>query len=348
MCVVTFDWKQNDAEQKFRAFEKDRNLSWVVLEVTEICNLNCKWCFANSGTGEHMPLEKAKGIIDTLAGNNVRQVTISGGEPTLYPWLRELVAYAYGKGMVVHLNSNGFALTRELVRSLKEAGLSQVQINIDSMDPSKHDAVRGRKGSWGRAIEGLRHTVEEEMTAVSQTVLTRDNEGEVMDIFKLARSLGVQRCRVWDMTPAEGKALENKHLLPTDYLKTLNELGEYAKETGAVRAEAGEPFYIDAGTGLEHTVGFCVALHGMYMVIARNGDVFACATHRVPLYNISDVDSGLNGFHKEKLEGYINKHTLPKECDECERVSECKGGCVTRRLATGKGDYICKLCVLDD
>jgi MoaA/NifB/PqqE/SkfB family radical SAM enzyme len=267
MCIVTFDWEKNDAEQKFRAFEKTRNLSWVVLEVTEQCNLNCKWCFANSGVGEHMPLEQAKKIVDKLVNNNVQQLTVSGGEPTVYPWLHELVAYAHGKGMVVHLNSNGFALTRELASSLKEAGLSQVQINIDSMNPSKHDEVRGRKNSWSHAIEALRNSVDVGLTAVSQTVLTKDNEDEIINIFKLARSLGVQRCRVWDMTPSEGKALENKHLLPTDYMRTLKELADYAQETGAVLAEAGEPFYVDSGATLRHTIGFCVALHGLYMTI---------------------------------------------------------------------------------
>ena len=42
MCVVTFDWEENDAKEKFKTFHKKKSLSWVVVEVTEACNLNCK------------------------------------------------------------------------------------------------------------------------------------------------------------------------------------------------------------------------------------------------------------------------------------------------------------------
>jgi MoaA/NifB/PqqE/SkfB family radical SAM enzyme len=45
------------------------------------------------------------------------------------------------------------------------------------------------------------------IVCVSQTVLTKDNENEIMDIFKFVRGMGVQRCRVWDITP-KGMLLE--------------------------------------------------------------------------------------------------------------------------------------------
>ena len=40
---------------------------------------------------------------------------------------------------------------------LAEAKVSRVSVSIDSMDEKIHDEIRGRKDSWRRAMEGLKH-----------------------------------------------------------------------------------------------------------------------------------------------------------------------------------------------
>jgi MoaA/NifB/PqqE/SkfB family radical SAM enzyme len=281
MCVVTFDWEKNDAIEKVKAFEKNKLPCWAVVEVTSYCNFNCKWCFANAASNlhpEHMSKEKAESLIEILAVNDVRQVTFSGGEPTLYPYLKDIVRKTSDYGLIVHMNTNGYLLSKELAKQLRKAGLSQVQINIDSLDPKKHDTIRGKKGSFKRAVQALKNAKEAGLTCVSQTVLTKENENEIIDIFKFARSLGIQRCRVWDMTPSEGCAKDNMDLKPTNYLESLKELSTFAYETGAQHIESGDPLFPgDHETNIKTVGGFCVAIIGAYITISYEGDVFFCA-----------------------------------------------------------------------
>jgi radical SAM protein with 4Fe4S-binding SPASM domain len=341
MCVVTFDWEENDAKKKFENFKTRDGLTWAVVEVTEACNFNCKWCFANAGENRRpvqMKKERAFELIEKLSQAGVRQITLSGGEPTVYPHLKEVIRKAREHDMVVHMNTNGFLLTKGLARELKECGLSQVQINIDSLHPQEHDYIRGKVGSHGRAIRALKNAKEAGLTSVSQTVLTKKNEDQIVDIFRFARGMGIQRCRVWDMTPSDGCAKENAELLPTDYMATLQELADLAIETGGQAIEAGEPLFrrhID--TDLPVTGGFCVAAMGMYCTVSSRGDVYFCATLREPLYNAYNEDD-IGRVHKERAADYI---TSFGDCGGCHQVLECNGGCYTRRRYTG-ADYWCR------
>ena len=351
MCVVTFDWERNNAVRKFKAFNRSGSVSWAILELTEYCNLNCKWCFANASRIKkpmHMPLDDVKRIVDTLAYEGVKQITYSGGEPTLYPYLKEAIAFAKDREMVVHMNTNGYILTRRLAQELKNSGLSQVQINIDSTYPEKHDEIRGRKGSFKRAIKALENARDAGITCVSQTVLTNRNEGEVVDIFRLARSIGVQRCRIWDMTPSEGCAKDNSHLIPKDYISALQRLSDFAYHTGASMVEVGDPVFIPhIRTELEVSGGYCVFAAGLAMYISRRGDVYFCCSSKNKMYNIFDaMKSGdrLSNIHINATRRYLSAFSQSSTCNKCRYSSLCRGGCYTRREFSGNDtDYWCRI-----
>ena len=347
--MITFEWEENDAKKKFATFEKSGSVSWAIIDLTEACNFRCKWCFANAGgirDPHSMGLGTLESLIGVLAGLGVRQVTFSGGEPTLYPHLREAVSIARDSGMVVHMNTNGFLLTKRLAKDLASAGLSQVQINIDSVSPEKHDCVRGMAGSFARSLQALENARNAGMTCVSETVLTSDNEGEIEDVFRLARRLRIGRLRVWDMTPSRGRARGNADLLPKNYLGVLQRMADFAQENGARSIEVGDPIFIHhVRTQLPVSGGYCAFARGMIMYISVRGDVFFCCTMRDRMYNIFEqIDKGqdLAGVHRREIARYLKGFPVPERCGSCAAADSCAGGCLTRRDFSGHGaDYLC-------
>lgn len=345
MCIVTFDWEDCDAKKKVEMFDKKRTLSWAILELTDQCNFNCIWCYAKSGlSGQHMSKENVKRIIEILANSKIIQITFSGGEPLLYPHLKESIKIAKDYGMVVHVNTNGYFLTKKLAKELYDLGLTQVQINIDSLDFRKHDQIRGKKGSFDRAIKALKNAKAVGLTCVSQTVLTKQNENEIIEIFKFAREIGIQRCRVWDMMPtghAEGKI----DLRPTNYLDTLKKLYEFAYATGAKNIESGDPLFpLDYKINLNVIGGFCAALEGLFMTISSKGDIYFCCAKRDKLYNIFDIPENekIANFHNSKINQYKSKLKIPSECRSCNRSSKYMCGCPARTGFTKSfKDYWC-------
>lgn len=359
MCSITFDWEENDAMEKVKRFEKNRrgwfgDLLWVTAEFTELCNHRCIYCYESAGPGKNYSIvdrTAMEEMISYFSGQGIKQLTCSGGEPLMYPFIEDAVRLAREKGMIVHMITNGYFLTRKRAQELYKAGLTQVQINIDSVDPEKHDMFRGKKGSFRHAVQALKNAKEAGMTCVTQTVLTRLNEDEIIDVFRFARSLGVQRCRVWDIVPSQGRALDNMHLKPgNNYIETARKITEFAKETGAVNIESGDPlFHNGVEERLPITGGYCPYSIGLLANLSVGGDSYFCCAYREnPMYNIFDVmrnGENLKKVHRKALEILLGKKQmfrLPDGCKSCGFLKTCKGGCHVRRGFNDGNDYWCQ------
>lgn len=120
----------------------------VLLEVTERCNLHCRFCFAHGGEGACEPgLDELKAAVrDILRQCGSPLLQLSGGEPTLRDDLPELVRFAKEAGCrYVQLNTNGIRLAREpdYAKRLAEAGLDIVFLQFDGTRDGIYETLRG-------------------------------------------------------------------------------------------------------------------------------------------------------------------------------------------------------------
>jgi Predicted Fe-S oxidoreductases len=122
----------------------------ALIEVTQRCNLNCRFCFANAGTELDEPsLEVIEGWYkNVLAASGPVNIQLSGGEPTLRNDLPEIVDMGRRLGFnFIQLNTNGLRLAEDpiFLSRLKEAGLSSVFLQFDGIEDQIYQAIRGRK-----------------------------------------------------------------------------------------------------------------------------------------------------------------------------------------------------------
>lgn len=122
----------------------------VLLEVTQRCNLKCPICFASAGdnVGEEISLEALKEQMDFLMEHGGPfNLQLSGGEPTMREDLPEIIRMGKEKGFsFFQLNTNGIRLSEEgYAEKLKQAGLSCVFLQFDSLRDSVYEALRGKK-----------------------------------------------------------------------------------------------------------------------------------------------------------------------------------------------------------
>jgi Radical SAM superfamily/4Fe-4S single cluster domain len=119
----------------------DNGITW--LEPTAQCNLSCYGCYRKNVKNAHKPLEEVKHELDFF--QSVRKtdcISIAGGDPLLYPHIVELVADIKRRGLKPIINTNGIALTKELLHELKLAGVFGFTLHIDSKQG------RGRDARW--------------------------------------------------------------------------------------------------------------------------------------------------------------------------------------------------------
>ena len=116
-------------------FTKDDNPDgWI--EVTTFCQLKCPGCYRGLAEEDpkrlHEDLEKMKSEIDNfIESRNIQTLSIAGGEPLLYPKIKEVIEYASSKGVKTKVFTNGVALTEHRLKDLKEAGVTEFVVHID-------------------------------------------------------------------------------------------------------------------------------------------------------------------------------------------------------------------------
>lgn len=120
------------------------------LHVCEACNYGCKHCFSVFDEPKMLILTDWQQILDKIAAYDPEaQINIAGGEPTLYPYLKELIVYAAEQGMHPSLITNG---TRSLAYYISIAPyLDTFGVSVDSLDPEISRRI-GRCDSKGRVL----------------------------------------------------------------------------------------------------------------------------------------------------------------------------------------------------
>jgi MoaA/NifB/PqqE/SkfB family radical SAM enzyme len=114
----------------------DNAIAW--LEITDICNLACEGCYRQRISG-HKTFEQVKEeVLFFKRWRNPDNVSIAGGEPLIYPHIVDLVAFIKENKMKPVILTNAMALTPELLKELKKAGLGGFTIHIDSHQNRPH------------------------------------------------------------------------------------------------------------------------------------------------------------------------------------------------------------------
>ncbi len=134
-----------------------RRPAYVQYAVTTRCNQRCRMCeVTSSRAGEReLSVGEVRQLAVVLRRLGVGVLVLSGGEPLLRHDLPALVQAFAQQGLMVRMQSNGALQHPEQARELATAGLQEVSISLHSLDPAVHDAITGRPGSWGQALEGM-------------------------------------------------------------------------------------------------------------------------------------------------------------------------------------------------
>jgi len=167
-----------------------------VIEVNNLCNLDCPLCFANAGTNHRhdhssfeLTYEQVNFMLDSFIASegNPEVLQFSGGEPTLHPQILDFIALAKQKGITyVMLNTNGIRIARD-DRFLE--GLAKlkphVYLQFDGFDSETNRILRGRPDLLDDKLRALERLAEADIRVVLVGVIERGvNEHEVGHIVE--------------------------------------------------------------------------------------------------------------------------------------------------------------------
>ena len=131
--------------------EYPNKLSCVIdWTITERCNYNCLHCFHaadNNVHREEFSREEALRLLEEAEACGVSAIRLTGGEPTLYPYFREIVEEIRKRGMRLKtLITNGSLMDDELAAFIKSLHpKAQIMLSFDGI--GTHDWLRQHQGS---------------------------------------------------------------------------------------------------------------------------------------------------------------------------------------------------------
>ncbi|MBI4510460.1 MAG: radical SAM protein [Deltaproteobacteria bacterium] len=109
----------------------DNAMSW--LEITTRCNITCIGCYRDPRKDGHKSLEEIREELETFKKLRKSEgMSLAGGDPLVHPRVVEIVKMVREMGWKPLINTNGMALTPELLKQLKEAGAASFTFHIDT------------------------------------------------------------------------------------------------------------------------------------------------------------------------------------------------------------------------
>ena len=131
-------------EDKFQ-----RKFYYLRLSVTDVCNFKCQYCLPDgykpSGkSNSFLTLPEIQRVVGAFANCGTSKVRITGGEPTLRKDFAEIVhTVAQTQGITkVAMTTNGYRMKKQ-IHSWKDAGLTHINVSVDSLDPSRFHQITG-------------------------------------------------------------------------------------------------------------------------------------------------------------------------------------------------------------
>jgi radical SAM protein len=184
----------------------------AIWETTRACDLSCRHCRAEA-IPEPLPgeLSTQEGfeVLDELSGMGTPITVLSGGDPAKRADLCELVSYGNGLGMrMATIPAATPLLTRDLIGSLKDAGLAQMALSLDGPNAEVHDTFRQVPGAFDITIKGAEYARDAGLPLQINTTFSSHNLEYFAEMTSVVGALGAVFWEVFFLVPmGRGKDL---------------------------------------------------------------------------------------------------------------------------------------------
>lgn len=168
------------------------NHAWLTLN--KHCNLKCRWCYLNRDAGtageKEIDIQCAYEIIDILDGLNVKNITITGGEPTTAKFLKDILKYINSKNINTLLNTNGVLLSDGCyVKELEQIGLTTLNISQKGCNEKEYHYNTG-KFMFGKTLQAIQNISKTSINLIVSFVLTKETIKGILDAVKVCMQYG--------------------------------------------------------------------------------------------------------------------------------------------------------------
>jgi len=192
-----------------------RDITYLRLSVTDLCNLRCVYCMPESGIDKRrhadiISVDEIEKIVKAAAKCGIRKVRLTGGEPLVRRGITEICRRISAIDGITELciTTNGILLPK-YARKLREAGVSRINLSLDTLDAEKYRKIT-RIGSLSDVLSGLQAALDEGFSPIkiNAVLMGGINDDEIPAFVELTRTqdihvrfielMPIGECAGWD------------------------------------------------------------------------------------------------------------------------------------------------------
>lgn len=317
-------------------------LRYGIIEVTTRCQCACPGCYMvrrNFLNKKEMSFEDALRVLDLCRdyrGAELETMDLLGGEPLLWPYLRDFIEELLRRGILPWIFTNMLAITPELARWLYERKVHVTgKLNIDPSDPAQFPLQAEMLGRKNGVVQQL-----------FSAIRTFQSAGYEDPLFRLQNLIRKQNLQFvpgyyrWCLEQKIGTDLElmgSGEPIGSDYWRiapTPEQLADMIRKIQIVRKEFGLE---EAEVLMPHVFGSC-PFYDKGLYFAADGHIRACSNSTVSLAQITDPDPIRKAYESPLICNRLSlvQSAVGEPCGSCDKWEKCRGGC--RATVEGTGD----------
>ena len=341
--------------QKSLLLDENKSISttpplWMLLELTYKCPLECLYCYNQTDFAKFNDTMKKEDwfrVMEEAREMGAVQIGFSGGEPILNKDLPEIVKKASDLGFYTNLITSGVGGEPNIVQKLKEAGLKNVQISIQSNKEDVAQLLTNNKGALAQKKIFAKQVKDAGMQIVVNATTHKYNIDHIDEVIDFAENLGAQYMEIANVQ-FYGWASENiAKLLPSNeqIMKAKKIVDSYRQN----KKNTMKVFFIVSDYHANKPKACMNGWGTTFLTINPDGLALPCnMASTLPLkfpnvkdYSIEDIwtrSSSFNYFRGDKW--------MPEPCQSCDEKNKDFGGCRCQAFALTndmhKTDPVCE------
>lgn len=295
-----------------------RSFKTLRVSLLSKCNLGCVYCTMGdeevkglnaNGIKTSLPLESLLAIIQKLHSQlQLETIRLTGGEPLLYPNLKEVIEGVKQMGILqIKLTTNAFLLERQAA-GLKKAGMQSINVSLDALDENVFFSMSRRSGVQ-KVLNGIKTALDVGLEVKINTVVMKGiNDSQILPLLEYAgeQSIGIRFLEVMAMGHLYHQ--RKKYLCTEDeILEIIGRKYQVIKQERQASATANY-WQTDAGF--------------LFGIIANESEPFCHDCNRLRLDSEGNIYGCLSSNHPISLVGVNNNDTLQSKLKNALRQKQ--------------------------
>lgn len=308
-------------------------MAYFIFEITPKCDFNCIYCYnvwkdKTDYQQSTLTLNKIEELFEKLSTETtIEGVTITGGEPLLYPDLIKVVEFLKNKGINVGLTTHGIHLSEDKIKQLIDAGVSYFEISLDALDENIYHKLTG-DSQLDKVKSAILNIKKHKALLTVSTIITKLNLSEISKIIDLTFAFSVDFLSLNRFIPG---GVGKKH---------VNELKPSIPELKEVLFIANEKarkynFTINISTPIEDCIiphsdysnlnfGTCVCGSRKWLIDSI-GNLRTCEQNPEIIGNL--LNNTFQELYNSEMVNNFRQNNFKKSCTTCDYLTSCGGGC---------------------